>query len=236
MGVGRTLQTIDAHLSLRTYVIMKSYRIVSIALLLLVLVALPFAFSHAMSITTPYWCGSSWSSMPCSSYNYGNYNNSYVYSYPYQSYPQQYSYQYGYPSYPYNYYSNYNYGYAYPTPSCIITVSSSYANSYYGYGYMYNQPATLSWSANNATSAYISPDVGTVATYGSRTVYPAQNMTYTMTVYGPGGTNTCQTTYYQQYQQYQPYYQYQQYPYQQYPYNQYQYNNYQYQYSYPYYW
>ena len=196
------------------------------------LLALPFAFSSAQMVSTPYWCQSGqsgyWSSYPCSSSYSGNYNYSYTYSYPYQ-----YGNTYGYPQYPYNYQNYYNYSYAYPTPSCTITVNSSYAGSYYGYGYMYNQPATLSWSASNATSAYIYPDVGTVATYGSRTVYPAPNTTYRMTVYGQGGTNTCETTYYQQYPNDQ--YQYQNYNYYNYPYqNQYNYP-YQYQYGYPYY-
>lgn len=210
---------------------MKSIHNTFAIVIALVFLCVPFAFANASTVSTPYWCPSGqtgyWSSFPCSSYgSSSNYNYSYVYNYPYQ-----YGGTYGYPNYPYNYQNYYNYSYAYPTPSCTITVSSAYGGGYYGYGYMYNQPATLSWSASNATSAYITPEVGTVATYGSRTVYPAPGTTYRMTVYGPGGTNTCQTTYYQQYQQYpyyqQQYYNYYQYPYQnQYPYQYYGYQNY----------
>ncbi|MBI4093421.1 hypothetical protein HY417_00500 [Candidatus Kaiserbacteria bacterium] len=211
---------------------MKSLQIASMIILVFALLVVPLAFLSAQTVGTPYGCPSGqtgyWSSYPCGG---SNYNYSYVYSYPYQSYPYQQSYMYGYPNYPYNYQNYYNYSYAYPTPSCTITVSSSYVGGHYGYGYVYNQPATLSWSASNATSAYIYPDVGTVATYGSRTVYPAANATYTMMVYGPGGTNTCQTTYYQQYPNYQYQYQYQNY----YNYPNYNYP-YQYQYGYPNYW
>ncbi|MBI2610454.1 hypothetical protein HYW60_00745 [Candidatus Kaiserbacteria bacterium] len=213
---------------------MKSTHTIAVISIALMLLLVPLAFAAAQTVTTPYWCQSGqtgyWSSYPCSSYlptgQAGNY--SYTYTNPYQySYTYPYNYQYSYP------YMNYNYAYAYPTPSCTITVTSSYGGSSYGYGYWYNQPATLSWSSSGASSAYIYPDVGVVATYGSRTVYPAPNTTYRMTVYGPGGTNTCQATYYQQYPYYQPTY-YQQYQYYQ-PY--YQYYQYPSSYNYPYsYW
>ena len=157
----------------------------------LLLFAAP-AFTEAQVVTTPYWCGSYYSSSPCSSYGYG-----YGYGYGnYPSYNYQYSYPYNYQQYPYNYYP-----YTYSRPTCVITVSYPYA-LYYGY---YNQPVTLSWSSINATSAYIYPNVGAVSTSGSTTVYPSGGMTYTLTVNGPGGSNTCQTTYYQQ----TPYYNYQ---------------------------
>src|SRR3989344_4981739 len=42
-------------------------------------------------------------------------------------------------------------------PSCWITLSSQYGGSY-----QYNQPATLSWGSTNASSASISPSVGSV--------------------------------------------------------------------------
>jgi len=83
----------------------------------------------------------------------------------------------------------------YQVPSCWINISN------YGYGqpgqggsYQYNQPATLTWGSNNATSAFISPLIGSVQTYGSRTVYTDGYVMYTMTVYNAQGQSaTCQT-------------------------------------------
>lgn len=84
--------------------------------------------------------------------------------------------------------------YTFGAPSCTIS-SSNYNNYGYNYnGYYNNQPMTLTWSSSNGTSAYISPNVGTVNPNGSTTVYPNGYTTYTMTVYGSGGTATCQTT------------------------------------------
>ncbi|MEK7509448.1 MAG: hypothetical protein AAB605_01925 [Patescibacteria group bacterium] len=86
-----------------------------------------------------------------------------------------------YPPYPYTPYYN-------QPPSCTITLG--------GYTYnpsqIYNQTATLSWSSQNATNAYIS-SIGSVAPNGAQVVYPQQSQYYTMTVYGPGGTASCQT-------------------------------------------
>ncbi|RJQ35488.1 hypothetical protein C4556_00095 [Candidatus Parcubacteria bacterium] len=75
-------------------------------------------------------------------------------------------------------------------PSCWITLTPQY-----GYGsYNYNQQATLTWGSNNATSAYISPLIGSVPTSGSRTVYTDGYVMYTMTVYNAQGQSaTCQT-------------------------------------------
>ncbi len=72
-------------------------------------------------------------------------------------------------------------------PSCWITITPQY-----GHGNTYNQ-ATLSWGSNYATSAFISPNVGSASTSGSRAVSISGYGTYTMTVYGQGGTATCQT-------------------------------------------
>lgn len=180
----------------------------------LVLLFAPLTFTHAQ-----YWYGSS--------YGYGGY--------PYNSYP--YTYQ-NYSPYSYSY-SNY---YAYQQPSCSISITSpSYGyGGYYGYGYQ--QPVTLSWSSSYATAAVITPNVGSVATQGSTTVYPSsENRTYTLTVSGPGGTYSCTTPYYQQSSYYMGgnYYSgYNAYPYsyQSYPYYNYQYPYYQqYNYGYPYY-
>ncbi|PIR86474.1 hypothetical protein COU13_00725 [Candidatus Kaiserbacteria bacterium CG10_big_fil_rev_8_21_14_0_10_43_70] len=74
-----------------------------------------------------------------------------------------------------------------PTPFCTITVNPSFINNSYGYG---NQSATLSWTSSNATSAHIN-NIGQVSTSGSRTVNPGASTTYTMTVNGQGGSNTC---------------------------------------------
>jgi hypothetical protein len=76
-----------------------------------------------------------------------------------------------------------------PTPSCTISASNSYT-----YGNYSNQPMTLTWSSSNATSAYISPNVGSVNPSGSTIVYPQGYTTYTLTISGPGGSATCQST------------------------------------------
>jgi hypothetical protein len=80
-----------------------------------------------------------------------------------------------------------------PAPYCTISiVNTNGYNNYNGY-----DQATLTWSASNATSAYISPSVGTVSTYGTRVVNASGNQIYTMTVYGQNGqTSNCQTTFY----------------------------------------
>ncbi len=71
-------------------------------------------------------------------------------------------------------------------PSCSISANPSIVQ--------YGGSSTLNWSSNNATSATID-SIGSVATNGS---YYLSNITgsrtYTMTVYGNGGTATCQTT------------------------------------------
>lgn len=88
---------------------------------------------YSQTITTPYWCGSYWSSLPCNSYGYQNYNNygyqnQYYYQQPYYN-NYQYSYQYGYC--PQGYY--YQSGLCYPN-------NYSYNNYYNQYPYYnYNQ-------------------------------------------------------------------------------------------------
>ena len=142
----------------------------------------------------------------------------YPQNYQNQNYQQQnqyqYQYSYQYPGYN-NYYGNYGYGYnTYPTPTCTITMTpmpgaypSSGYNSAYGYGgypsnqYQYGympqyrayQTMLLSWSSSYASTAYLSPNGISVPTRGTMTVYPQGNQVYTMTVYGSGGTGTCQT-------------------------------------------
>lgn len=49
---------------------------------------------------------------------------------------------------------------------------------------------TLRWSATNATSVRVTPQVGSVASEGNTNVAPAQSTTYTATATGPGGSAT----------------------------------------------
>lgn len=125
-------------------------------------------------------------------YDYRSYDNSinhsfntydsfnYSYGYPYANYA------YAYPSYDYSgsYYDGYNYygRHGYDEPECSITAYDS-NGSYYG------GAITLSWWSSDATSAYLS-GVGSVSPSGTQTVYDAAG-SYTLTVYGPGGTSSC---------------------------------------------
>src|SRR3989344_1238312 len=89
------------------------------------------------------------------------------------------------------YYPVYQPTYNYPVqntqlPYCVITATTGY-----------NGLVTLSWSSSYATSAYISPSVGSVAPNGSTSLYNYGNSIYTMTVSGQGGSNTCRTSYVQ---------------------------------------
>jgi hypothetical protein len=54
--------------------------------------------------------------------------------------------------------------------------------------------ATLRWEALNAYSLSIDPDVGTVATRGSRRVVPPATTTYTLTATGTGGATSRSVT------------------------------------------
>jgi len=89
--------------------------------------------------------------------------------------------------------------YVYPqqqqAPYCTLTIQNNYSNNNYN-NYGSNQ-ATLTWTSSFATSAYISPNIGTVNTSGSRLVTPGSNQIYTMTVYGQSGQSAnCQANYY----------------------------------------
>lgn len=72
--------------------------------------------------------------------------------------------------------------------SCWITLAPRYGGN--------AQEAILSWGSNNADSAYISPNIGSVGTQGSRTVYTDNYVQYTMTVYRDGNSAVCRTTQY----------------------------------------
>ncbi len=139
-----------------------------------------------------------------SDYNqYYNTNNSYSQGYygGYNNYGYNNFYDNGYDNYRYygnNYYNGFNYnsgyyGYNARRPTCAMTLTYNTYNSG-SYSSYLHAPATLTWVSWNATSGYISPDVGSVGSNGSRTVYPYGNQTYIMTVYGQGGSNTCQIT------------------------------------------
>jgi peptidoglycan-associated lipoprotein len=52
------------------------------------------------------------------------------------------------------------------------------------------QSVTLRWSATNATSVRLTPEVGSVAAEGNTSVTPGQSTTYIATAIGPGGTAT----------------------------------------------
>src|SRR5207245_10564797 len=52
------------------------------------------------------------------------------------------------------------------------------------------QSVTLRWSATNATSVSVAPEVGSVAAEGATSVTPNQSTTYTATAIGPGGSAT----------------------------------------------
>jgi peptidoglycan-associated lipoprotein len=55
------------------------------------------------------------------------------------------------------------------------------------------QSVNLRWSATNATSVSVTPELGNVAAQGTSTVSPSQSTTYTATAIGPGGSATTST-------------------------------------------
>ena len=56
------------------------------------------------------------------------------------------------------------------------------------------QSATLRWSVSNATDISIEPGIQAVPPNGSRTVFPSNSTTYTLTARGAGGTRTASAT------------------------------------------
>lgn len=73
-----------------------------------------------------------------------------------------------------------------PPPTCTLTASPN--------SVAYNGSTTLSWYTTDATSRTIT-DIGFVMTSGIQPIYNiTSSKTYVMTVSGPGGTATCQTT------------------------------------------
>jgi hypothetical protein len=56
------------------------------------------------------------------------------------------------------------------------------------------QPTTLRWEVSNAYSLALTPEIGAVATRGTRRMSPAVTTTYTLTATGPDGTTTRSVT------------------------------------------
>lgn len=56
------------------------------------------------------------------------------------------------------------------------------------------QSSTLQWSVSNATDMSIDRGIGAVQSQGQRQVFPADTTTYTLTVRGPGGSDTRSAT------------------------------------------
>ncbi len=56
------------------------------------------------------------------------------------------------------------------------------------------QSATLRWSVTGATSVSIEPNLGTVQSSDSRTVFPSSTTTYRLTATGPGGSANASAT------------------------------------------
>jgi hypothetical protein len=83
----------------------------------------------------------------------------------------------------YVYPQNYNYQTYSQAPFCSITIGQGYQSGM----------TNLTWSSSGATSAYISPNVGSVNVSGTTNIYSYGNAVYSLTVSGPGGTYTCRT-------------------------------------------
>lgn len=80
-----------------------------------------------------------------------------------------------------------NTGTTYTPPSCTVSYSTESSNAS-------STSASLSWFSNgDATSATLSPG-GSVSPNGSQSVTVSQTTIYTLSVSGPGGSNTCATT------------------------------------------
>jgi len=69
--------------------------------------------------------------------------------------------------------------------SCVIVATPNSVQS--------GQTTTLSWSSFGATSAWLSDNMGTVNVNGSRIVNPISSRSYSLTISGMGGTQTCTT-------------------------------------------
>lgn len=162
------------------------------AFLLALLLALPFGVDvvEASEYYQQYYDTGSYAQGSYGGYDYDDYYNSYNnyddHDYDGYDYASSYGYGSGYQNYGYQHYAR---------PSCALNLSYRTSNagvSYYS-DYLY-APATLTWTTSYATNGYITPEVGSVGQRGSRIVQPYGNQSYVMTVYGPGGSSTCQVT------------------------------------------
>ena len=154
---------------------MSSFQRISALFALIALLFVPLVAAHAQVYSGSY-------------YPTTNYNTSY---YPTTSYPTSNQYYNNNNSYyPTNTYGNYGngyYPYSYPSPTCTLSITSpaTYASS----------QGTVSWTTMNATSVYLS-NVGQEAPVGSVSVYMYPGEAFTLTMSGPGGSASCQNTYY----------------------------------------
>lgn len=73
----------------------------------------------------------------------------------------------------------------YNAPSCTLTANPTNVNS--------GRSVTLNWDSRNANYGTIT-HIGSVSTYGSRTVYPTQSTVYQGTFSGSGGSVNCFVT------------------------------------------
>ncbi len=157
--------------------LMFSIRKISVVFISLAVLIVPSLAAHAQVMGPNGYQDYYSSTAPDYNYEQTYYPSEYQQQYSNGYYPQQYSYQ---------------------LPTCTISITTP--NTYDGS----QVQGTLSWTSYGAYSGYIS-SLGEVNTEGSAyvTAYPYE--TFTMSVSGPGGTNTCQTEYYPA--QYPTYYQ-----------------------------
>ncbi len=69
-----------------------------------------------------------------------------------------------------------------PLPTATLSASSTFVRS--------GDKVTLNWSTTNSTDQDLEPGIGKVAPEGSNDVTLTASTTYTLTVSGPGGSNT----------------------------------------------
>lgn len=85
-------------------------------------------------------------------------------------------------------FANSTYSTIYHRPTCEVTIA--YNQQINGYP----TSAKLSWHSQNASTAFLSPDNIAVPLNDTRTVYPTGYQRYAITVYGKGGSYTCEVT------------------------------------------
>jgi hypothetical protein len=153
----------------------------------------PLTFAHAQ-IVSPYgYTGSYYpTTYPVTNSNQYYNNQTYPTSNQYynNNYPatNQYSNNGYYPTNSYNGYNSYYPSY-YPSPTCTLSITSptnTYGNA--------TVTGTVSWTSQNASSVYLST-IGSEPAEGSAFVSMYPYETFTLTLYGQGGTSTCQNQY-----------------------------------------